>query len=167
MGHHRPLVFCVRYGLNHGSCGHGSEECTYPDDGHKKDASFAHMMGGSTNRCYSITKWQVGAVDLRNNNSKILSLNKPTVAHSHVIPKAPPDTTATAHYLHPDAFTKLLPHHTNYVRSNSSGGQRKYHQDRFTSHLENVKQTFFQSAIRPRLQRHHQRIPYIHGKTLR
>ena len=34
----------------------------------------------------------------------MLSLNKPTVAHSPVMPKKLPDTAATSHYMHPDAL---------------------------------------------------------------
>ena len=74
------------------------------------------MMGGSTNRCYNITKLQVGVVDLRHTNSKILSLNKPTIAHSPVTPKVLPDTAATSHYLHTDA----LPHCSHVTRTTSS-----------------------------------------------
>ena len=45
-----------KYFWTHGNCAHGSKECTYPADGKNNDASFAHMIGGSTNRCYNITK---------------------------------------------------------------------------------------------------------------
>ena len=62
-----------KYFWTHGNCVHGSEECTYPFNGHNKDATFAHMMGGNTNRCYSITKLQVGEVDLRNKNKNIIT----------------------------------------------------------------------------------------------
>ena len=44
-----------KYCWTHRNCAHGSEGCTYPSDGHKKDATFAVMMGGDTIRCYSIT----------------------------------------------------------------------------------------------------------------
>ena len=44
-----------KYCWTHGNCGHVIEECTYPANGHKKEASFAHMISGSTNRCYNIT----------------------------------------------------------------------------------------------------------------
>ena len=40
----------------HGNCNQGSEECTYPASGHKKEASFSHMTSGSTYRCYNITE---------------------------------------------------------------------------------------------------------------
>ena len=45
-----------KYCWTHGNCAHGIEECTYPDDGHSKDASFTHMIGVSTNRCYNINE---------------------------------------------------------------------------------------------------------------
>ena len=76
---------------------------------------FAHMMDVSTNWCYNITKWQAGAVGLRHNNSKILFLNKPSVACSHVMTKALPDNAATAHYLHPYA----LPHWSHIAHTTS------------------------------------------------
>ena len=105
-----------KYCWNHRNCAHFSKKCTYPADRHKKDASFAHMIGSSTNRCYNITKRKAGAVDLRHKNSKILSLNKPTVAHTNVIPKALPNTTATSHYLNTDD----LPH-CYYITRTTSG----------------------------------------------
>ena len=56
-GRARPSVPPTpKYFWTHGNCGHGSEECTYPANGHKKEASFAHMMSGSTYWCYNITK---------------------------------------------------------------------------------------------------------------
>ena len=73
------------------------------------------MMGHITSRCYNITEWQVGAVDLRHNNSKILPLNKSTIAHSPVMLKALPDTAATAQYLH----TNALPHCSHITRTTS------------------------------------------------
>ena len=45
-----------KYCCTHGNCNQGSEECTYPDSGHKKEASFSHMMIGSTYWCYNITE---------------------------------------------------------------------------------------------------------------
>ena len=45
-----------KYLWTHVNCAHGIKECTYPSDGHKKDATFAYMMGVKTNRCYNITK---------------------------------------------------------------------------------------------------------------
>ena len=46
----------LKYCWNHGNCAHGSGECTHPIYRHKKDAFFAHMMGGSNNPCYNITE---------------------------------------------------------------------------------------------------------------
>ena len=46
----------LNYCWIHGNCRHGSEQCTYPANGHKKEASFSHMMSGSTYWCYNITK---------------------------------------------------------------------------------------------------------------
>ena len=43
-----------KYFWTHGNCGHGSKEFTYPANGHKKEVPFAHMMSGSTYRCYNI-----------------------------------------------------------------------------------------------------------------
>ena len=71
-----------KYFWTRGNFSHGVDEFTYPSEGHKKDAAFVNMMGGNTSQCYNITYVQVGAVELRNNKSNILSLNKPTVAHS-------------------------------------------------------------------------------------
>ena len=34
----------------HGNCGYGSEECTYPANGHKKEAPLAQIMNGITNQ---------------------------------------------------------------------------------------------------------------------
>ena len=45
-----------KYCWTHDNCGHGSKEYTHPSDREKKEASFAHMMSGRTNRCYNITE---------------------------------------------------------------------------------------------------------------
>ena len=73
-------------------------------------------MSGSTYWWYNITEWQIGAVDVRNNNANILSLNTPTVSHSPFTSKALPDTVATSHYLHPST----LPH-CSHVAHTTSG----------------------------------------------
>ena len=39
-----------KYCWTHGNFAHRSEKYTYPSNGHKKDATFAHMMGGNTRR---------------------------------------------------------------------------------------------------------------------
>ena len=44
-----------KYCWTNGNYGQDSKEFTYPSNGHKKDASFAHMISGNTNRCYNIT----------------------------------------------------------------------------------------------------------------
>ena len=41
-----------KYCWTHGACAHTSAECNKPKEGHKKDATFADMKGGSTNRCF-------------------------------------------------------------------------------------------------------------------
>ena len=41
-----------KYCWTHGACAHSSAECNKPNDGHKKDATFADMKNGSTNRCF-------------------------------------------------------------------------------------------------------------------
>ena len=46
----------LKYCWTHDNCGHGSKEYTHPSDREKKEASFAHMMSGRTNRCYNITE---------------------------------------------------------------------------------------------------------------
>ena len=73
------------------------------------------MMVGNTNQFYNITRRKSGAVDLRNNKLNILSINKPTVAHSPIMPKALPNIASTSHYLHLDA----LPHCSHIVRTTS------------------------------------------------
>ena len=64
-------------------------------------------MSGSTHQCYNITERHICAVDVRHNNANILSLNTPNETHSPGKPKALPNTTATAHYLHTSALTKF------------------------------------------------------------
>ena len=44
-----------KYCWTHSNWNHGSEECTYPTSGHKKEVSFSHMMSGSTHQWYNIT----------------------------------------------------------------------------------------------------------------
>ena len=41
-----------KYCWTHGPCAHTSAECNKPNEGHKKEATFADMKGGSTNRCF-------------------------------------------------------------------------------------------------------------------
>lgn len=36
----------------HGSCTHKGTDCKHPKEGHKKEATFSAMMGGSTKDCY-------------------------------------------------------------------------------------------------------------------
>jgi hypothetical protein len=36
------------------SCAHNGTDCKHPKDGHKKEATFSNMMGGSTKECYWI-----------------------------------------------------------------------------------------------------------------
>ena len=42
------------YCWTHGSCAHKSEDCNHPSEGHKKEANFSNMMGGSKKECYWI-----------------------------------------------------------------------------------------------------------------
>ena len=42
------------YCWTHGSCAHKSKDCNHPKDGHKKEATFSNMMGGSKKECYWI-----------------------------------------------------------------------------------------------------------------
>ena len=44
-----------KYCFTHGCCAHSGAECKNPGDNHKKEATFANMMGGSTKNCYWIT----------------------------------------------------------------------------------------------------------------
>jgi hypothetical protein len=44
------------YCWTHGSCAHKGIDCKNPKDGHKKEATFANMMNGSTKECYWIKK---------------------------------------------------------------------------------------------------------------
>jgi hypothetical protein len=44
------------YCWTHGSCAHKSSDCKNPKEGHKKEATFANMMNGSTKECYWIKK---------------------------------------------------------------------------------------------------------------
>ena len=56
-GRARPLAPPIpKYLLTHLNCRHGSKEFTYPDNGQKKEASFAHMMSGNTYWYYNIAK---------------------------------------------------------------------------------------------------------------
>ena len=41
-----------RYCWTHGSCAHTGAECNHPADGHKKEATFANRMNGSTKGCW-------------------------------------------------------------------------------------------------------------------
>ena len=41
-----------KYCWTHGSCAHNGTECNNPSEGHKKEATFANMLGGSTKDCY-------------------------------------------------------------------------------------------------------------------
>ena len=41
-----------KYCWTHGSCAHDGKECNNPNEGHKKEATFANMLGGSTKDCY-------------------------------------------------------------------------------------------------------------------
>ena len=43
------------YCHTHGNCNHIGTECNTPGENHQAAATFANMMGGSTNRCYWIT----------------------------------------------------------------------------------------------------------------
>jgi hypothetical protein len=42
------------YCWTHGSCAHNGKDCKHPKEGHKKEATFSNMMGGSTKECYWI-----------------------------------------------------------------------------------------------------------------
>ena len=44
-----------QYCWTHGSCSHKGTECNYKADGHKDDATFADMKGGSTKNCFWIS----------------------------------------------------------------------------------------------------------------
>ena len=44
-----------KYCWTHGACSHHGNECNKPADGHKKEATFITMMGGSTKNCFWIT----------------------------------------------------------------------------------------------------------------
>ena len=41
-----------KYCWTHGACAHTGAECNHPAEGHKKEASFQDMMGGSTKDCF-------------------------------------------------------------------------------------------------------------------
>jgi len=45
-----------KYCWMHGSCAHASKECNHKAEGHKDDASFANMLGGSSSGCYWLEK---------------------------------------------------------------------------------------------------------------
>jgi hypothetical protein len=47
-GARRPFQYC----WSHGNCSHSGPHCESPSDGHIKDATYAGMQGGSTNRCH-------------------------------------------------------------------------------------------------------------------
>ena len=40
------------YCWSHGACAHSGKDCNKTKDGHKKEATFQNMMGGSTKDCY-------------------------------------------------------------------------------------------------------------------
>ena len=41
-----------QYCWSHGSCAHAGKGCRMKKEGHKENASFANMMGGSAKNCY-------------------------------------------------------------------------------------------------------------------
>ena len=41
-----------KYCWTHGACAHTGSECNHPAEGHKKEATFQDMMGGSTKDCF-------------------------------------------------------------------------------------------------------------------
>ena len=41
-----------KYCWTHGACAHNGSECNYPKDGHKKEATFANRLDGSTKDCF-------------------------------------------------------------------------------------------------------------------
>jgi hypothetical protein len=41
-----------KYCWTHGSCAHNGKECNRKAEGHKDDASFSNMLGGSSSGCY-------------------------------------------------------------------------------------------------------------------
>jgi len=41
-----------RYCWSHGACNHTSKACTQRATGHKEEATFTNMLGGSTKRCF-------------------------------------------------------------------------------------------------------------------
>ena len=44
-----------KYCWTHGACAHNGTECNNPKEGHKKDATFANRMDGSTKDCFWLT----------------------------------------------------------------------------------------------------------------
>ena len=41
-----------KYCWTHGACAHSGSECNHPKEGHKKEATFANRMAGSTKDCF-------------------------------------------------------------------------------------------------------------------
>ena len=49
---HQNLSKNQQYCWTHGACNHTSKICTERAQGHKEDATFSNMLGGSTKRCF-------------------------------------------------------------------------------------------------------------------
>ena len=88
------------YCHTHGACTHTSKECKWPKSGHKKEATFKNMMGGSTAYCQQCS-WKDGT------ESSLLKIKQnlntlsivPLLTSNPVIAKA--DSGASNHYWRP------------------------------------------------------------------
>ena len=70
-----------KYCWMHGSCAHTGKECNRKAEGHKDDASFTNMLGGSSSGCYWLQEWQVGATDsIDKLNKNVSNLSTTVVA---------------------------------------------------------------------------------------
>ena len=112
-----------KYCWTHGSCAHNGKEYNRKAEGHKDDASFSNMLGGSSSGCYWLHEWQVGATD------SIYKLNR-NVSDSSVV--APPkqssyailDSGATGNFVATQDLSKLtlLPNNTSHSPIISASG---------------------------------------------
>ena len=106
-----------------GSCDHTSKECNRKAEGHKDDASFTNMLGGSSSGCYWLQEWQVGATDSiykLNRNVSDLSVVAPPKQSSYAIL----DSGATGNFVATQDLSKLtlLPNNTSHSPIISASG---------------------------------------------
>jgi len=67
-----------QYCWSHVACNHTSKACTQRATGHKEEATFTNMLGGSTKRCFRLrSTWRCGMVSNKVNKSYLHALISP------------------------------------------------------------------------------------------